>query len=163
MSGLISQGRLREVLQYDPASGVFTWAATGEAAPGGDSDGYRKISIEGRRYFAHRLAWFFTHGEWLDEIDHEDRNRSNNRLGNLRPATRVQQAGNTGLSSHNSSGFKGVCWDKNRGKWVAYIKIAGRMKNLGRHATKQAAATAYDDAAVAHFGEFACLNLARAA
>lgn len=92
------------------------------------------------------------------DVDHKDGNGLNNRRSNLRPSAHRLNLANRGPQHNNTSGFKGVTWDKNRGKWSASIKVKQKRINLGRFATKVAAAQAYNRAAKQHFGEFAYLN-----
>ncbi|MCK9369482.1 AP2 domain-containing protein [Candidatus Dojkabacteria bacterium] len=92
------------------------------------------------------------------EVDHIDHNRLNNIRINLRVSTRAENARNASLGSRNTSGFKGVCWDKERLAWATYIKTGGRHIYLGRFKSKELAAEAYNQAAIKYFGEFASLN-----
>jgi len=91
-------------------------------------------------------------------IDHIDGNGLDNRRANLRPATQAQNSRNQRCS--NPSGYKGV--SATRGRWCARIWHEGKLRYLGMHDTPEAAARAYDDAAVRYFGEFARLNFDRA-
>lgn len=91
-------------------------------------------------------------------IDHFDRDGLNNQRGNLRPATRLQNGANRGPNKNNCSGFKGVHWHVACKKWRALISINGKHKHLGLFDTPALAAKAYDEAARAGFGEFACTN-----
>lgn len=154
--------RLQSLLSYDPETGCFRWLAprpycsTGKLAGGLTSYGYIRISVDGRPYQAHRLAWFYVHGRWpSNEIDHVNGVRSDNRLTNLREATPSQNQANKRIRKDNTSGVKGVTWDKSRGKWLASIHINGKRLGLGRHQTLEQAARAYEAAASLHFGEFA--------
>lgn len=92
------------------------------------------------------------------EVDHRNHDGLDNRRGNLRLATRAQNLANRGLLRNNTSGFKGVCWDRSRKKWLAYIDVAGRRRHLGRFGDRGDAAGAYNEAALKYYGEFACLN-----
>ena len=92
------------------------------------------------------------------QVDHVDHDGLNNRRENLRAATNTQNSRNSRLSANNTSGFKGVTWEKSRGLWQAQIYIAGRNYVLGHFASAQLAAVAYDTAACDHFGEFALTN-----
>lgn len=154
--------RLRELLTYDPATGLFYWrkprpfCSTGKAAGGVTPYGYIRIVIDGRPHQAHRLAWFYTYGFWPEqEIDHINGDRSDNRLRNLREATPSQNQANKAMRRDNASGVKGVTWDKARGKWKAMISVNCKTINLGRFDDIEAAATAYAAAASAHFGPYA--------
>ncbi len=136
----LTAARLREVLHYDPATGVFTWLVTNSnRAVAGSIAGtvetgkwhYVQISIDGQRNRAHRLAFLYMRGSWpLHQMDHEDRNPSNNRWLNLRPATNKQNAENT-TPRNNSSGHRGVRWHKPRCKWAARITHNGVERHLG--------------------------------
>ena len=147
----ITHERLRELLHYDPESGVFTWLVRatknikiGDEAGDRDTHGYLAIRIDGKRYRAHRLAWLYMTGAWpVHEIDHINGIRDDNRLGNLREATRAENQQNQAVRRDSSSGFTGVSWDKWRNKWQAYIKIAGRQRYLGRFPTAESAHAAY--------------------
>jgi len=91
-------------------------------------------------------------------IDHEDRDPYNNQRYNLRPATRKQNAQNHGLSTQNTSGFKGVSWSKHHNRWWARIKVNQKFIHLGYYVDPIYAAKAYDRRAKEFFGEFAYLN-----
>jgi len=152
--------RVIELLNYDPETGLFTrrsgsgrWPA-GEVA-GSLCHGYIVIRIDGKSHQAHRLAFLVVHGFIPSEIDHINLVRSDNRISNLRPATTQQNSRNTGKYSNNTSGFKGVYWDKSNGKWQAQAQDAnGKRKTLGRFPTPEAASAAYNDFARNLHGEF---------
>lgn len=92
------------------------------------------------------------------EVDHKDRNPFNNQFENLRPATRSQNCANRGLMKNNQTGYKGVCFDKSRNKYMASIRVRGHSLTLGRFNNPVDAAKAYDKAVKRYFGEFAVLN-----
>ena len=160
----VSAERLRAVLKYEPDTGNLVWLVTthgyGGLIPAGSiaglvSNGRRYIGIDGRRYAAHRLAWFYMTGEWPVEIDHKDCDPLNNRWSNLRLATRSQNNANMLRQKRNTSGHKGVDWDKSRQQWRAQICVNGKRMMLGRFNEITTAAEAYRAAAEQHFGEFA--------
>ena len=90
---------------------------------------------------------------WLT-IDHKDGNKDNNAISNLRLADESQQRGNIGLRSDNSSGVRGVHFDKTRNKWMARLTEKGITRNLGRFDSKEEAQAAYEKAAIVYFKEF---------
>lgn len=161
--------RLREILDYDPATGVFTYRRNrgggkqkGQRAgnisrrSNDNGGGYRIIAIEGREYGAHRLAWLHVHGRWpAGKLDHKNTVRDDDRLDNLREATHSQNMANKGRATNNTSGFKGVSWNKNAGKWIASIQANGKYEYLGLHPTAEAAHAAYCNAAHRLFAGFA--------
>lgn len=159
----ITQARLKEVLSYDPATGVFTWlisrgrAKAGSVAGSPGDHGYWQIGIDGHRYYSHRLAFLFMTGEFPpNDVDHRDRNPSDNRWDELRPATRSQNRCNSKPSG--VSRFKGVAWHKRAGKWMAQAWINDKHHHLGYHTTEVAAAAAYAAFAAKHFPDFARLE-----
>jgi hypothetical protein len=145
---------LKALLRYDPADGAF-YRQDGTRAGTKRRDGYRQIVIGGRQYLEHRLAWFHETGDWPPHsVDHIDRDRSNNRIANLRPATQSQNGANSKLRADSTSGLKGVTWDKANNKWVAHVMVGRRAKKLGRFKTKEEAHAVYLKAAAEIFGEF---------
>lgn len=137
----VSLERLREVLDYDPETGRFVWRISLNArGPAGSvagtslPDGYLRIQIDRVPMKAHRLAWLWVHGEMpLCEVDHINRIKSDNRITNLRLATSKQNKENQSLRVTNTSGHKGVHWDKSREKWMAFVVHHRKFKNLGRY------------------------------
>lgn len=145
----LTQKRLKEVVQYDRRLGLFYWRiSTGKASRGSvaghtDSAGYTKISIDGVKYFAHRLVWLYVYGAWpLQNIDHIDLCRSNNKLSNLRDVGQSMNGLNGPVRRNNSSGYTGVSYDTRRQNWVAYVNQGRRKKHLGAYKTLTDAALA---------------------
>lgn len=160
---MLTQERLKQLLHYDAATGVFTWIArrgkrtdiVGRVA-GFDSNGYIGITIEHKKYTAHSLAWLYVYGEMpLSELDHKNRIRSDNRIRNLRKATRKQNACNQSLRKLSKTGVIGVSIDAQTGKFRAHITVDARMKHLGRFNSLSDAVAARRDAERQYFGEFA--------
>jgi hypothetical protein len=123
-------------------------------------DGYVGIFIKGTYHFAHRIIWEMHNGEIPSglTIDHVDRNRSNNNISNLRLCTFQQNHFNRSKQINNKSGFKGVSWHKQKGKWVAQIKIEGKNKFLGFFNDPEKAYEKYCEKAIEHYGEFARID-----
>lgn len=152
----VTADRLRELLHYDPETGAWTWVDDGSPAGWLDtSTGYHRVSIDGRSYYLHRLAWFWMTGTWVHRIDHRDTVRSNNRWANLREATQSTNGANRSVSVKSALGVKGVSRCKTTGRYRADITVLGKRFNLGRFDTIEAASEAYALAAAEHFGEFA--------
>ena len=130
---------LRSVLHYAQETGIFTWKVStsrrvkaGYIAGSLDGGGYLSIKVCSRPYLAHRLAWLYTYGEWpKDQIDHINRNRSDNRISNLRDVSHKQNGQNASKPSNNTSGHPGVYWHKRDSKWVAQIRHNYKQINLG--------------------------------
>jgi hypothetical protein len=145
--------RLRELLDYDPETGVLTWKVSHTRAGTRHSHGYTTVSIDGRRYFAHRLAWVFVTGAWpAHHIDHRNGDKADCRFVNLREATRAQNMRNVGITRRNTSGFKGTY--KHRRRWRAFISAARSRTYLGTFDTAEEAHAAYCEAAEKYHGEF---------
>lgn len=162
---------LRRRYTYDPETGEFTLklprrgnpinsTVVGKSATSRQKIGYDVICIKHEgvyyRLYAHRVAWAMTYGEWpLLHIDHADGVRSNNKISNLRQATNQENTRNRGRGANNTSGYKGVSFEKRCGKWSAGVKVSGVRKFLGYFQTTEEAnevRVAYD---LAHFGKFA--------
>lgn len=164
-SGLTAD-QLRALFRYDPDTGhlLRLWPATRKCderyvgAPIGHPSpaGYTFVHVGKRKYLAHRLAWLWMTGQWPEHgVDHVNGDGMDNRWANLRAANQSQNGANRGPQANSRSGIKGVWFDRARGLWASMIVVRGRRYSLGRHPTKEAAADAYRDASIAHFGEFA--------
>lgn len=148
--------RLRELLDYDRSSGVLRSKLSGRIVGWLNKKGYRAIQIDGKRYYAHRLAWLHVYGVWpLGDLDHEDTIKHHNWISNLRPASRSQNMGNMLNRRDNTSGLKGASYDRNRRVWQATIRKDGKQIHLGRFPTRELAHAAYVAKALELFGSFA--------
>ena len=177
MKPLPSQEVLKEFLDYDDSTGVFThrrrdlhrfpderaWKSwntryAGKEAGCLDPLGYRVTAIYGEMYLCHRLAikWMTGVDPIGQHTDHRDINPSNNAFGNIHLVTSSQNASKQSEQKRvTSSKYKGVGWDRSRGLWMAYIKVDGKRITLGRFPDELEAHRAYCIAALKYFGEFA--------
>ena len=158
---MLTQERLKELLSYDPETGEFRWlvskgtAVKGSVAGSRNSDGYICIQVAGRSYRAHRLAWLYVCGVWpIKDLDHIDRDRTNNLIENLREATRTENNCNVGLQSNNTTGFKGVSFHKANVKYLARANLNGKSIYLGLFPTAELASAAYQAFALANHNSF---------
>ncbi len=137
--------RIKSTLSYNRESGEFTWVQNrykshiGKRAGSLCAKGYLRITLFGKKYAAHRLAWLFVYGDFPeDQIDHIDGNRTNNRISNLRTCTAGENRQNV-LCSKNT----GASFDRSRNKWEAKIMIGKKSIRLGRFENPQDAHAAY--------------------
>lgn len=132
---------LRETFTYEPETGLLRWKTKsanrieiGSIAGSKNRRGYIVVGMKGKVYLAHRICWALYHNEQLSpdvEIDHIYGIRDDNRITELRKATRNEQGYNGKLRSTNTSGHRGVIYYKARQKWVASITVGGRSIHLG--------------------------------
>ncbi len=154
----LTAGRLRELLHYDPETGVFTWRVrpvhshrVGDIAGSDSGRRYRVIGVAGRIYKAHRLAWLYMTGSWpADQIDHINRDPSDNRFCNLREASPAQNQANSNRATGRLKGTR-----RNHRKWSATIGVNGKQRYLGSFDTHDEAALVSATASYAIHGAFA--------
>lgn len=164
----ISPEWLRLRIDYDPETGDMVWKTrtadmfpegkrkspeglassfnktfAGKPALSAMSDGYKLGNVSGRMVKAHRAAWAMHYGRWPTMIDHINRDRSDNRICNLREVTRQQNSYNVPSTLGSSSKYVGVHLRKDRKKWVAQIKVDGRSRHIGTFGSEEEAAAAY--------------------
>lgn len=137
---MITKHELRKILRYEPETGLFYWRVKmpprgfiGKTA-GFYSCGYWRISVGGKKFYAHQLAFLWMTGRIPKEIDHADQNRGNNKWGNIRSSNRVSNC-------HNVSGRIGV--RRRYGRWYARIVVNNKATHLGVFQTKEEARGAY--------------------
>lgn len=162
---MLTQAKLKELLDYDPDTGVFTrkttpkkglWEKGQPAGSVNKVNGYTEVWVDGKSYTGHRLAFLYMTGAFPERnVDHLNLNRSDNRWCNLRPATQLQNTWNIPKSKANTSGFKGVSLRKDTLKWASRIKANGRYLSLGCFDSPEEAAKAYARAALQFRGDFA--------
>lgn len=156
----ITLDRLKTILHYDKYTGIWTWLSCRKKHLIGkradhqrdNKRPYRIVTIDGRKYYSHRLAWFYVTGEWpSQDLDHEDTDKGNNIWLNLRLATDSQNNANKIPVSRTVP--KGV--DKIRWGFQARIKVNLKSIHLGTFQSAEEAHEAYAQAAEKYFGEFA--------
>jgi hypothetical protein len=154
---------LKDYLDYCPESGTFVWKRNYKLARKGDSpqpshsEGYLRVQFKGVRFFLHKVAFYWSFGVIPKEIDHINRDTTDNRLSNLRAATQLQNSANK--SSRGFSKYRGVYYHRKNKKWCA-CGVKYQVKHyLGTFNTEEEAAVAYNTWAKEFHGEFANLNV----
>jgi len=152
---------VRELLDYNPETGVLIWKRGTRRAPKGRiagcprPDGRLSLGIDGHIYLAYRIIWLIQTGHFpVNQIDHIDGDPSNNRWDNLRAATQSQNNSNMRTNKVNKSGFNGVSFYKRTGRYVAFIQKNRKTEYLGYFDTAEEAHEAYCARAKELHGEF---------
>ena len=148
---MITQQELRSIIKYDPGTGIFYRISNGKKTGSVMRVGYIVVTIGKKFYLAHRLAWLYVHGEWPQlSIDHINMDKTDNRISNLRLASKSQNAFNT--DKHRSaSGIRGVYFQKNTKKWR--VKFGNR--HIGYFDSKEEAGSVWQKMYKESAGEFA--------
>lgn len=161
----LTQERLKEVLHYDPETGVFTRRITtngnskaNSIAGSRHNKGYRRIMVDGKVYQSHRLAFLYMTGIMPEFVDHKNGIRDDNRWINLRTASATENMQNRKIHKNNTSGIPGVYWHKRRRMWHAHIKVNKKNLFLGCFSDLSEAANVVNDARERYFGEFARID-----
>ena len=144
--------RLYEILEYDKNTGIFIWKVkptqripVGSVAGTVTKSGYIHIMIGGSLYKAHRLAWLYCFGKWpTQQIDHINRDRSDNRICNLRDVTAQKNCHNLSrVDTKSKTGYRGVYWCEARGKYRVTIKAYKKNRHIGYFTCPNEANSAY--------------------
>ncbi|WP_417625169.1 HNH endonuclease signature motif containing protein [Paremcibacter congregatus] len=161
----VTQKHLKEIMNYNKSTGDFVWLKSrgriskGQKAGCVGDKGYLLIRVDGALHRAHRLAWLFVTGKMPDrQIDHINGDKLDNRWGNLREADNGRNSANASVHSSNTSGYKGVSWRPDLGKYHAYGNKDGKRITLGFFSKAKDAAKAYDAHAKMEYGKFARTN-----
>ena len=136
---MIDQRTAQNLFYYDSESGRLLWRKGNgrnvkpwQEAKAINGRGYYTVKVRGKSYLAHRIAWLYVYGTFPPgDIDHKNRNRSDNRICNLREVSRSDNCQNISLPSHNKSGHLGVSWIDSHNAWTVYVKVNKKNKWLG--------------------------------
>lgn len=156
----LTQKRLKELLHYDPATGLFTWAITRKKCKAGtragsyNDAGYRRITLDYNKYFEHQLVWLYVFGYIPKMLDHKNRDPGDNRLENLRECTRSQNAANSAKQHNSSLKYKGYWYRSDQEKYRVCVMKDGKKHYFGQYVTEEDAHAAYCKHARVLFGEF---------
>lgn len=160
---MITQELLKELLHYDPDTGIFTWLPrdcpkfrhtgkpVGSEFVADCGKRYRHTNLFGSSYLLHRLAFLYMLGRFPpSEVDHLNGNGLDNRFENLREVTRQGNTKNKRKHANNSSGHTGIHWYPRYGKWCARIGVNGKKVCLGYFSNLQDAVNTRKDAEILH-------------
>ena len=151
---------IKDNLSYDPDTGHFWWKKKGFSrrfglpVGHGSKNGYCRVGIMGKKFYAHRLAFVLMEGHLPEEVDHINCDKSDNRWSNLRASNTKSNSLNKTAQSNNSCGYKGVHFAKDKSRWVARITVNGVKKHLGYYSTPEEAHQEYVKASKELHGEF---------
>ena len=155
-----TQSQVKELFNY--SSGNLIWkdrasqrVLAGDILGTPDANNYMTTRLKGKHYKLHRLIFLYHYGYLPKQIDHVDGDPANNNIENLRECTQSQNEYNKKITSRNSSGVKGVCWDGVNGKWRATIKVNGKQVSVGRYNDLSTAREKIKEAREHYLGEFA--------
>ena len=156
---MVTQERLKEVFEYKDGGLYWKFKKASNIVVGTQAgtvwkNRYRQILLDRKLYLEHRLVFLYHHGYLPKIIDHIDGNGLNNSIGNLREATCAQNLRNSRKGKGNTSGHKGVVWDKDRNKWRVQLNVSGSTKNFGRYEDFELACLVADEARDKYHDEF---------
>ncbi|EJK6151450.1 HNH endonuclease [Salmonella enterica] len=137
---LMSVGDIRDLIDYNPENGVLTAKVNFSGRQAGSVigsqtwQGYYAFSLFGKKCFAHRLAWLLHYGEWPSQpIDHINGIKTDNSIRNLRLCSLSQNQFNKPTQKNNTTGVKGVYWNKRDKRYVASVQFNGKKYSAGHH------------------------------
>jgi hypothetical protein len=159
--------RIRELLDYNPLTGVFIWKHrangptkwntkwAGKVAGSQRGNGYIAIAIDGVKYLAQQLAWAYMTGDWPSSfVDHRNLDKSDYRFDNLRLASFGESSANISVRKSSKSGFRGVCFSKQKNLWRARLNKEGVEYHIGFFGSAKGAGIAYAKKATEVYGEY---------
>jgi len=155
-----TQERLKELFEYTDGLLIRKTkpsirSAVGQIVGFPDKEGYLRVSVDKRQYLLHRLVYLHYFGHVPEFLDHVDGNCTNNKIENLRPASKYQNILNSRLRTDNTSGVKGVCWNARKRKWFARIHVDKKTMLLGYYDDLELADLVVQEARVIYHKEYA--------
>ena len=156
---ILTQELVKDLFEY--RNGELYWKIARQGIKIGNkagcvsNSGYLRTDINRKKYLNHRIIFLYHHGYLPKFLDHIDNNKINNRVENLREATSHQNNCNTKTRTDNTSGIKGVCWDKDVKKWRVQLQVNGKKTHIGIYADIELAELVVTEARNKYHGEFA--------
>jgi len=149
---MLTQRKIKQLISYDRLTGIVRNRKTNQVVGGQSGRKYPQIIINGKHYLLHRLIWLYVYGSFPKKnIDHINRDPSDNRLSNLRNVSQICNMRNVANFKHGTSGVKGVNFHKPRNKWRAVMVINQVKKSLGYYQT-------FDNAVCARLAGEQCVD-----
>lgn len=149
----LTQQRLKELVTYNPQTGLFIRNKNGKVIGNVHHTGYIRFMLDKKEYLAHRLAWLYMYGVIpKNQIDHKNNDRSDNRIDNLREVTHSENQQNRLINENNTSGVTGVYFSKRSNRWYAQISIDGKNIHLGQFGEYYEAVNARKNAEILYYG-----------
>jgi len=163
----LTQADVREMFDYredgklirlhtTSGNGNYAGAVVGTTPDGSRGNRYAATKIHGQHWCVHKLIYLYHHGFVPDQLDHINRDSSDNRIENLRVADSSQNMRNRGLFKNNTSGHRGVSWHKRIAKWGVYLSISNKIKHFGYFDDLELAALVAEEARDKYYGKFSC-------
>jgi len=150
----LTSKRVQEIFEYK--DGLLIRRSTQKTCGWEVTNGYLRLSIDNKIYAVHRVIWLYSTGQFPEfEIDHINHIKTDNRIENLREATRFENCRNRQIATNNRSGVTGVCWKSSANRWVAYINADAKRKTLGTFKNMNEAIAARKAAEIQYYREFA--------
>lgn len=158
---MITQDELKNLFYYE--NGVLFWKNVHPCSPvkAGDKaghltkGGYLRTGVQRKLYLNHRLIFLMHYGHIPDQLDHINGVRTDNRIENLREATKYENTHNQRTRKDNTSGVKGVYWNKQKNKWYVRVGVFGKRKFLGGYDDLELASLVAEEARNLYHGEYA--------
>ena len=161
---MVTQEQLKQMFEYENGQLIYKINPKGRSKKGDSAgtiqpNGYTQVMISGKRYYLHRLIWMYHNGSLPSFIDHVNRDKSDNRIENLRIADKLLNSWKSDTSTTTSqTGYKGVCYMMVRNKYLAYAYHKKQFVFIGHYDTDVDAARAYNEKVLELRGEYAVLN-----
>ena len=159
---MLTQERIKQMFEYREDGHLIRKQTTSRLGKVGEVAGtlkatkdYYVIGLDGKRYQAHRVVFMYHHGFLPEFVDHKNGNGLDNRIENLRVATKSENCRNRTLHRNNQSGFKNVAWVKSNNAWSVSLSVNGKKKHIGFFKDIEFADLVAQEARNLYHGEFA--------
>lgn len=159
---MITQESLKQLFDYHPNGQLIRKKTTSRLGKSGNvagfldkKIGYLRVGIGKKQYLVHRIIFMIQNGYMPQETDHINGNKLDNRIENLRTASKSENLRNRSFNINNSSGYKNVSWSKNHDKWSVTLSYDGKKHHIGYFQDLELADLVAQEARNKHHKQFA--------